>query len=401
MPVIDFVYLNAGGGHRAAAHALRNVIALQQRPWQVRLLDLREILDPQQRFKRITGFAPEEFYNRRLRLGWTIGLAQEVRVLQGLVRATHKSMTRTLSQHWARTEPDLVVSLVPNFNRALCASVAAALPGVPFVTVMTDMADLPPHFWIEPDQDQWLVCGTEHAWHQARQAGVARDRLHLTSGMVLRPDFYGLPTLDRDAGLRTLGLDPTRPTGVLFFGGEGSNRMVDMARQLDELQLIVLCGRHEALVERLRGLERRAPLAAVGFTSDVASVLRLGDFMIGKPGPGTISEAVHLGLPVITFSNAWTMPQERYNTRWVQDQGVGLVVGSVAELSRAVDQMIATLPALAQATRRLDNRAVFEIPEILCDRLPRLATAGASPAGVNAQAGGRLGALAWASTASS
>ena len=42
---IDLVYFNAGGGHRAAALALQEVIALQRRPWTVRLVNLAEVLD--------------------------------------------------------------------------------------------------------------------------------------------------------------------------------------------------------------------------------------------------------------------------------------------------------------------------------------------------------------------
>ena len=52
-------------------------------------------------------------------------------------------------------------------------------------------------------------------------------------------------------------------------------------------------------------------------------MMRLADFFIGKPGPGCLSEAVQLGLPVITIRNAWTMPQERYNAQWVREQGLG------------------------------------------------------------------------------
>ena len=62
---------------------------------------------------------------------------------------------RLLEELWRQARPDLVVSLVPNFNRALFESLRGAGPAAPFVTVLTDLADYPPHFWIER-QDQVL-----------------------------------------------------------------------------------------------------------------------------------------------------------------------------------------------------------------------------------------------------
>ena len=377
--VIDLIYFNAGGGHRAAAQALQAVMAQQRRPWQVRLVNLSQVLDPHDSFRRVMGFAPEDFYNQRLKRGWTIGLAHELKLLQGMIRLAHKPMLRTLHQHWARTEPDLVVSLVPNFNRVLYESVGGALPGVPFVTVLTDMADHPPNFWIEPDQNQTLVCGTAHALEQARRAGYGDAQLALTSGMVIKPSFYGLPPIDRDRGRRALGLDPARPTGVVMFGGQGSQQMLRIAKDLDGVQLLLMCGHNVALERRLRSLRRGAPHAVMGFTDDVVGALRLGDFFIGKPGPGCLSEAVQLGLPVITFRNAWTMPQERYNTEWVRERGVGLVVPSLARLPAAVERMVESLDDFRTATTRIDNRAVFEIPELLADLLAARQGAANSP----------------------
>jgi UDP-N-acetylglucosamine:LPS N-acetylglucosamine transferase len=368
--VVDLVYFNAGGGHRAAALALQAAIADQRRPWTVRLVNLTEVLDPQGSFRRVMGFDPEDFYNRRLQRGWTLGLAQELKLLQGMIRLAHVPMRRTLQQHWARTEPDLVVSLVPNFNRVLCESVAAGLPGVPYVTVLTDLADHPPHFWIEPGQDQWIVCGTPRALTQARAAGYADERLALTSGMLLRPAFYAPdPGPSRDERRRALGLDPQQSTGVVMFGGQGSRQMLAIAKALPDTQLVLLCGRNEALAKTLRRLKRPAPQAVFGFTDDVPHVMRLGDFFIGKPGPGCLSEALHLGLPVITFRNAWTMPQERYNAQWVREQGVGLVLPSLRGLPGAVDELVRELGRYRAAAARLQNRAVFELPEILADRL--------------------------------
>jgi hypothetical protein len=83
---------------------------------------------------------------------------------------------------------------------------------VPYVTILTDFADLPPHFWIEPNQAQHFVCGTPLAAEQARAAGYGESRIHRTSGMIIRPDFYRVPVLDRRVERAKLDLDPDRPT---------------------------------------------------------------------------------------------------------------------------------------------------------------------------------------------
>jgi UDP-N-acetylglucosamine:LPS N-acetylglucosamine transferase len=367
LETIDLVYFNAGGGHRSAALALQEAIREQGRPWNVRLVNLLEVLDPDGKFRKYTGMAPEDYYNKRLARGWTLGLAQELKILQGMIRLGHTSLVRALQQHWLTTEPDLVVSLIPNFNRSLYESLTASLPGVPYVTVMTDLADLPPHFWIEAGQDQHIVCGTPHAVEQARAAGYPEHRISLTSGMILRPSFYRPTLVDRAAELRALGLDPQRPTGIVMFGGHGASQMTRIAAHLHDVQLILICGRNQSLARTLRDTTPSAPHAVIGFTDDMPRYMRLGDFFIGKPGPGSLSEALHIGLPVITFENTWTMPQERYNARWVRETGVGLVIKSVRPIRAAVAELVGSLAELGARVRLLRNRAVFEVPEILAD----------------------------------
>lgn len=164
MPTTDLIYFDAGGGHRSAAMALNTALAEQAAAWNVRLVHLMQVLDPEGRYKRLTGYTPEDLYNWRLERGWTLGLRSELRVFQAAIRLGSPLIERRLRQFWAsRPAPDIVVSLVPNFNKVMRQSLAYAHPGVPFVTVMTDMADLPPRFWIEPGLDQHLVCGTQRA----------------------------------------------------------------------------------------------------------------------------------------------------------------------------------------------------------------------------------------------
>jgi 1,2-diacylglycerol 3-beta-galactosyltransferase len=99
--------------------------------------------------------------------------------------------------------------------------------------------------------------------------------------------------------------------------------------------------------------------------------MQLGDFFIGKPGPGSISEAVHQGLPVIVVRNAWTMPQERYNAEWIEEQQAGLVLDSFKSIRAGVERLTARQEEYRSNVRRIHNRAVFEIPDILAEILSR------------------------------
>src|SRR5262250_3601112 len=95
--------------------------------------------------------------------------------------------------------------------------------------------------------------------------------------------------------------------------------------------------------------------------------MQLADFFIGKPGPGSVSEALAMRLPVIVECNSWTLPQERYNCDWVLEKEVGIVLRNFKRVEKAVAQLIepATLARYRANAAALDNRAVFEIPEML------------------------------------
>ncbi len=365
MKAVDLVYFNAGGGHRAAAIALEAAIRASGLDWQARLVNLFDVLDPKDIFKKTTGMKPEQYYNARLARGWTIGLAQELRVLQAAIRLSHKSLVSRLRRHWARTRPDMVVSLLPNFNRAMYQGLAMAQPSAPYVTVLTDFADLPPHFWIEPRQAQHYVCGTPFAVRQALSAGCNPALVHESSGMIIHPDHYADFAMERNGELRKLGFDPERPVGIVMFGGHGSRVMRRIAKRLDDVQLILICGHNAALAAELRAMRASAARLVLGFTSQMRTYMRLADFFIGKPGPGSISEAVHNGLPVIVVRNAWTMPQERYNAEWVLQNDTGAVLDSYKSIRVGVADVIAHMAHFRRGVRRIHNRAVFEIPAIL------------------------------------
>jgi UDP-N-acetylglucosamine:LPS N-acetylglucosamine transferase len=380
MQRIEFCFFDAGGGHRAAATALQMSIEAQQRSWDVRLLNIQELLDELDILKKYAGIRIEDYYNWMLRSGWTLGSVYLMKVLQFVIWSRHAAMVRVLERHWRQTQPDMVVSFIPHFNRALYESFANAYPERPLVTVLTDIADYPPHFWIER-QRQYLVCGSERAVEQAREHGHMDNRIFHASGMILHPRFYETPVEERVAGRLRLGLRADLPTAVVLFGGYGSQAMLEIANRLDasklELQLIFICGRNEKLAAALRAGKPRLPRFVEGFTKDVNRYMHLADFFIGKPGPGSVSEALAMKLPVIVACNAWTLPQERYNAEWVVEKDVGVVLRSFDEIVPAVGRMIgpANLARFRANADGLKNQAVFEIPGMLEQILEKSASA--------------------------
>lgn len=370
MQRLEFCFFDAGGGHRAAATALEISIKRQQRLWDVRLANLQELLDELDILKKYAGIRIEDYYNWMLRSGWTLGSIQLMKVLQFAIWARHAATVRVLRRHWEETQPDLLVSFVPHFNRALFQSFHQAFPGRPLVTVLTDIADYPPHFWIER-QEQFFICGSDRAVAQAHEHGHSDDRIFRASGMILHPRFYEPPIEDRIAERLKLGLRSDLPTAVVLFGGYGSTVMLEIAERLGasrlELQMIYVCGRNEKLAHALRTHKSRLPQFVEGFTTKVNSYMQTADFFIGKPGPGSVSEALAMGLPVIVERNAWTLPQERYNADWVIEKDVGIVLHSFGEIVGAVQRMIepATLARFQANAAAMKNQAVFEIPGML------------------------------------
>ena len=351
--------------------ALRLVME-EQGGWAVRLVNLQEILDPIDLVRKLTGLRVQDLYNLMLKKGWTLGSPQTLRVLQVLIRLLHPQAVRLIEESWRSSSADLVVSVVPHFNRALANSLRQVRPRRPFVTILTDLADYPPHFWIERGSGS-VICGSDRAVEQARAISVEASRIFQASGMILHPRFYAPIFCDRRAERKQRGRDPDLPTGLVLFGGQGSDAMLEIAERLEaegphHAQFIFICGRNEKLARALRRRRGRVRSFIEGFTAQIPFYMSLCDFFIGKPGPGSVSEAVAMRLPVIVERNAWTLPQERYNAEWILEKHLGLVVRGPASKSPPPSGNCLSAEiwrAFALRRQRSAIAAVYEIPGIL------------------------------------
>lgn len=395
---IHVLALRGGGGHYATYKALEAVIEQQQLPWNLELTfadniganavgvevdtegdRLAEPLTSQpsiaRLFSRTSGYIADKVYDLILQKGWnwihlfTLPLHKQIIKLRSTVDR------QLLSEKWQVHPADLILSVVPFHNRRLWESLPEHWPSqpIPIVTLLTDFGDTPPAYWIEPDTDNYLICGTAIASQQALAQGVRPDRILPTSGLVINPSFYqpAQPQAWVHQEREKLGLDADRPTALVLFGANGSLAMLDIAEQLedlgDRLQIIFICGRNLAVEQALVQQETAQKRVVVGFTQAVAQYMAIADFFIGKPGNVSISEALKMGLPVIVNRNWLTMPQERHVADWIKAQQVGLTVQNFKQIRTAVEQMLqpGALACYQSNVQQFDNQAVFEVVEIL------------------------------------
>jgi len=381
---IKFIVMGGGGGHYATYNALSNVLKQKNLPWEISATDTGELTKQLAKKHRILdifslfGTSASESYTQVQQKRWVWLQWLLIPLYKVLIKLNYKIGKKFLEEHWREEQPDLVVSLIPLFNQMLWESLESVKPGTPMVTVFIDFADSPPAFWIEPKTESYLVCGTEKAVEQARSLGVRENLIIKTSGMVIHPRFYESSLLEQATSnnikvreRQRLGLDPNCLTGLVMFGANGSKVMPEIAQRLaffqDKLQLILICGHNEKLASTLResqGLQKRF---ITTFTEEIPYYMSIADFFIGKPGPGCISEALAMNLPVIVERSFATLPQERYNTHWIEQKELGVVIPSYRDIQNAVEQFLE--PEIFNFYRArvsaINNQAVFEIPGIL------------------------------------
>jgi hypothetical protein len=263
-PRIALIYIDSGGGHRAAAEALQEVIRAQGHSWDVQMISIQDLLCSIDYIRKYTGIAFQDVYNIMLRRGWTVGSAQIIPVMHRLIRRSHNSQVAVLEESWRGFQPDLVVSLIPHFNRAMKEALTRVSPDVPFVTLLTDIADYPPHFWLER-QDQFVICGSQRAARQAADIGLpaedpgrfecagsgsrsgsrfdhrSRDEGDRGRGHPSTTDRAGIPRRSTNAETLICGEDPAdqifcRRLEELEAGSTDGSRLVPHSRNLEMIK---------------------------------------------------------------------------------------------------------------------------------------------------------------------
>ncbi|MGB8180812.1 MAG: glycosyltransferase, partial [Stellaceae bacterium] len=120
----------------------------------------------------------------------------------------------------------------------------------------------------------------------------------------------------------------------------------------------------------IAALPARRPRHVIGFSDAIERYMAASDFFVGKPGPGAISEAMVMGLPMILEVGARLLAQERYNANWAQAIGAALSFRKADGLCAAIAELTerGRHAAMRRAIAAHPNTAIFDLPASL-DRI--------------------------------
>lgn len=353
---VVFLMSDTGGGHRAAADAIR--AAMEQRyPGQYTY----QLIDVYRRYTPFPfNFMPEIYprWVNHMPASWGLGLwfidsRSRNRLAMAVINQMWKQgIRRMVEEHPA----DVLVSVHSLFNRpAMRALEATLLERPPFVTVITDLVSTPA-FWYERRVERCLV-PTQAAYDRGRLFGMEPHQMRIT-GLPVHPHFVeGL--LPKDQARDKLGWHPHKPAVLVVGGGDGMGPLFSIATALNQkrldIQLVIIAGRNRLLKRRLEAQNWHQPTIIHPFVTNMPELMAAADILVTKAGPATICEACIAGLPIV-LSGA--IPgQEDGNVTYVVDSGAGVYAPGPDRVADTVAAWLAEGPA-ALAERSARARAL-------------------------------------------
>ncbi len=365
---ILFLFSDTGGGHRSASEAIIEALHLEfGDQYSTEMVDIfKEYAPPP--LKMLPALYPRIV---RVPRAWGLGY----RLSDGPLRVSALSagawpyirgaFRRLVTEH----PSDLIVSVHSLANEPALRALGRQRP--PFVTVVTDLVSTHAtwyHRWV----DLCLV-PTQAARRRALNLGLQPEQIKVV-GLPVAERFCQPPG-DSNKIRARLGWPQDRPVVVLVGGGEGMGPLGKNARAIAEanlpITLVVIAGRNENLKADLQARQWPMPTFVYGFVRDMPDFMRAADILITKAGPGTISEALNAGLPMILYSH---LPgQESGNIPYVVSEGAGIWAPQpekiVAAIRKWIEQPDRHADAVRACQRMAHPDAARQIARILVDTL--------------------------------
>lgn len=369
MKNLDIVFFDAGSGHRSAAVALQKVLSGLYPHWNVRAINIVDIFDHHKSFGWVVRKGITQF-NRELVKDKVFDLKGKINLSLLCHDLVYENGIRAIASFWSGYHIDAVISVTPMYNPVLYKAARIVNPYVKCITIPVDFDEVKPRYWFTPKLPQYYINSTDALMNQALRAGINADFLFRIPGMIVDPAAYEKVSLNKKEILESLDLQPSLPTGFLSFGGQGSNRSMEIAKALNKdplpVNMIFLCGKNEKLFKDLTNFKTVYPKAVFSYLKETPLYyLHLSDFAIGKPGAMTITEALITKTPQIALQSTGMRPVQKGNENWIHQSGVGLVAPKVTDIVFCLKKIIKEEETFKQKIKENVHQGIFKCADVI------------------------------------
>ena len=328
---------NGGHCHKAAAQTLKNLLSDEYDFTIVFPIDDLHIWGVK---------SGEGIYNFMLQNGWIQSMNLVSKHVAPKVFRTKKADIEAIVKTYIESSaPDLVISLIPFIN--FPASEAARKSDIPYLLITLDN-DLRtwvhglqgiqhPHFKVTVVSD---LSGTKGL---LRRRNVPEDAI-TTLGFPIRADFF--VTKDTSSLRKEFQIPPNKPVILMIGGGSGGKQLLEYAKRIGQMMLgahlIVCAGDNQKLAKNLRKIHLHPTnsMTVMGFTHRMADLMAIADLLITKPGPGTLTEAMTMQLPILADATAPILSWERANIHLIKQYKIGEVIQNFNQLEPTLRQFL-------------------------------------------------------------
>ncbi len=374
MKRVLFLMSDTGGGHRAAAEAIRDALYERygEEEVQAELVDVLRV----SRFPM--NFMPE-FYPwviEHSKRSWGIGykISNTKRRAAVLSRTMYMANAKRFKQLVQKHPVDVVVCVHSVINRPLIRAFLSLPERPPFITVVTDLVST--HmFWYDKRADRILV-PTQAAHERGVKGGIPAEKMRVT-GLPVHPSFMNR-LVGQEKAREVLGWQQKVPTILMVAGGDGMGRIYETARAVNaqnlNCQLAIIAGRNKALKAKLEADNWNQPTHIYPFVTNMPQLMDAADIIVTKAGPATITEAGIAGLPMILMD---AIPgQEEGNVDYVVEHDAGIYAPEPQRVATIIREWLSegaeSLAARADRARSISRReAVWDIVDEVMQQAER------------------------------
>lgn len=369
MDRVLIIHASVGAGHKRAAEAVRDTIALTHKDCETTVMDIVDMGGPL--FQLIYKSAYLELVNRSWG-AYLVGYLFDAgnTAPPGFVkRILEEAILLDFFEYLYQKEFDIIIHthfLALEFISMLRREGLYTTPQVVTVT------DFDTHAW-------WALDHVEHYFVARREGllgltfhGLPEEQISI-SGIPIVPAFQSCP--DYVDCLREVGVEGAKPVVLLVsFGPKVMQAYSFLLRAQLPLEIVVITGRQADIRSKLEqvAVPKHHSVKLEGFTKIMERYLRVADIVISKPGGLTSSECLASGCAMVIVS---PYPgQEQRNSDFLLEAGVATRCADLHLLPHKVDELTSQPARLTEMQRRASQlgrpNAAFDVARA-CQQIVR------------------------------